>query len=119
MDPSGENPLLLGALVFIGLSEWLNATSVAEPPRDDVPPTSLLLPVKVGFKCKSYIKINYHSPHNYMGHHIHWGPRRNLSPKAPRKWHFGPKNPNFGKRKGESNWSWIDWWKGGKTWAWK
>ena len=66
-----------------------------------------------------YIKTNYHSPHNQYGPHLHWGPKRNPHPKSPRKWHFGPKNPNFGKPKGQSNWSWKDWYNSGRPWGWK
>ena len=66
-----------------------------------------------------YIKTNYHGPHNQYGPHIHWGPKRNPHPKAPRKWHFDPKNPNHGKPKGQSEWSWRDWFNSGRPWGWK
>jgi len=43
VDPRGKNPLLLGILVFIGLSEWLNAPSAAELLRDDFLSTLLIV----------------------------------------------------------------------------
>jgi hypothetical protein len=77
---------------------------------------SLCVPIK-GLK---YIKNNYHKPHNQYGPHIHWGPKRNAHPKAPRKWHAGPKNPNHGLPRGQSEWGgWKDWWDKGRPWGWK
>jgi len=82
--------------------------------------TAEVLLICAPIKGVKYFKKNYHKPHNQYGSHIHWGPKRNPHPKAPRKWHLGPKNPNHGKRKGESEWKgWIDWWKKGHPWGWK
>ena len=118
VDPRGENPLLLGVIVFIGLSEWLNAPSVAEPPRDDVPPTSLLLPGSAlgklkPFKCVStnnglgnpfknktaqeienmFLKKGFEKrgpdPINGYGGYV--------NPRTGRSYHIDPKN--FGKYK--------------------
>ena len=104
VDLRGKNPLLLGILVFIGLSEWLNAPSAAEPPRDDVPPTSLLLPgsalkspfagtIKCKIKNNNTLKIHLKGKWKnkkggkwQRGPHIHFDPIKNSNELM--RWHL-------------------------------
>ncbi|WP_346837946.1 RHS repeat-associated core domain-containing protein [Microbulbifer sp. SAOS-129_SWC] len=53
------------------------------------------------------------APHKGLGPHLHYGPKWPGS-QHPR-YHFGPRNPNFGK----GGFNWKDWWNNGRPWRWK
>jgi len=122
VDPSGENPIIVIPIMLVFMDGYLNAPETENDVYSGMTPMNEIGMCLIGPKVPiKYIKTNYHNPHNQYGPHIHWGPKRNPHPKAPRKWHFGPRNPNFGNpKKGEGGWKgWKDWWEKGHSWGWK
>jgi hypothetical protein len=121
VDPDGRNPFLVIPLALILTDTYLNAPETENDIYDGLTPENEFGLCLIGGKVpKDYVKKNYHAPHNQYGPHIHWGPKRNPHPQAPRKWHAGPKNPNHGQPKGQSGWQgWKDWNNKGRPWGWK